>query len=140
MPEEFNCQECGICCLSDIPASGGHASNYYAEVTDADLERLPEAYQRYVCSPDLHGHFYQGLRVNKSHPDGPACIALKGRVLVDCRCDVYEGRPKVCRDFTPGSQHCKNAIATFYRDHAPGGLPMTRGGTMATKPNEWKVG
>lgn len=140
MAEEYDCQKCGLCCLSDIPDNVGRASNYYAEVTDADLERIPEAYHQFVCAPDLHGHHYQGLRVNKAHPDGSACIALKGRVLVDCRCDVYEGRPRVCRDFEPGSRACKNVIHTYMRDHSPSGLPMKRGGIKATEPFEWKVG
>ena len=44
------------------------------------------------------------------------CIALSGTIGVAVKCRIYEDRPRVCREFTPGCDLCLDVRA---RDGIP---------------------
>ncbi len=70
--------------------------------TDADLQRIPEAYV------DASG---SGMRCN-----GDRCSALVGDVGVATGCSVYGVRPDVCRACEPGDDACLIARRHFGLD------------------------
>ena len=129
-----DCQACGACCVSDVPSS-----SRYVQLIAEDIERLPASYLlHHVVPPRLHDHWsYEGLAVDKNHPDGPACVAFRGRAGDNCKCDIHEHRPRVCREFEPGSDKCLEVRSEFFEAH---GSPIVRGGKRATRPFEWRTG
>jgi Fe-S-cluster containining protein len=122
------CRSCGACCWSM------HDQPRYCDVTAEDLERLPKKFVRlHVIGthalnrlaarldgdplPDAaiattwvkqkHGPF-QGV-------DALVCAALRGSLMHDVSCSVYERRPRACREAVqPGDRACL-AIRRMFR-------------------------
>jgi Fe-S-cluster containining protein len=90
----LDCQRCGACC---------RAAYHSVEVSRRDpvVKRQPS----FIVD---RGRYLEIRR------DGDRCAALAGgdfETTVQDRfhCEIYDDRPKTCRDFTLGSQHCLTA-------------------------------
>lgn len=88
-----NCQSCAACCRG----------KHHAVVLRADEMR---------DRPDLVEEDRSGRRMLRVLDD---CVALTARTsdldfnVVGWTCSIYADRPKVCRDFEPGSRACAMA-------------------------------
>ncbi len=90
----LDCQTCGACC---------RAAYHSVEVQPRDP--VVKAQPAYVID---RGHYLELKR------DGDRCAALKGGLVelgktTRFHCEIYEDRPKTCREFTLGSSHCLTA-------------------------------
>ena len=131
--KEFDCQTCGACCISDVPTSPR-----YVQLVEADLKRLPAKYLLEIIPPRLNNIWsYEGLGVDRDHLDGPACVAFRGRAGDNCQCDMYEDRPKICREFESGGNKCLEVRSEFF---ARNGQTIAQGGNRAVRPFEWRTG
>jgi len=74
----YNCKTCGACCIGQ-------------EVLLIPGDRVPP-------------HMIDGPVMRKMLG---RCIALRGRIGVDCGCSIYHQRPALCRTFAAGSDFCK---------------------------------
>ena len=97
-PRFFNCGNCpAYCCTYD-----------HIETRPADLERLSKYFgipvetvkRRYTKLVD--GGKMRVLRHQKDEMFGTACQFLD---LGTRRCTIYEGRPRICREY-PGTVRC----------------------------------
>jgi hypothetical protein len=91
----LDCQTCGACCREAYHA---------VEVSPRDP--AVKAQPGYVVARDGGG-----LELRRA---GDRCAALGGGEVVDGRvtrygCVIYDDRPRTCRDFTLGSNHCLTA-------------------------------
>ncbi len=98
MKEQAKCRRCGTCCLANMAAFSGTISDedrtrWTREGRD-DILRTMDA-EEAVWAGD---HFVSGRDGNYLH----ACPFLR-RSGGFCICAIYESRPKVCRDYVPGS-------------------------------------
>jgi Fe-S-cluster containining protein len=95
---DLDCQQCGACC---------RAAYHSVEVARRDpmLKLHPEL----VVD---RGSFVEIRR------SGDRCAALRGgeivrngeqRRMLPMACEIYDDRPRTCRDFTLGSEHCLTA-------------------------------
>ena len=101
-----DCQRCGACCV------------YSGEITvlnDIDLA-VPRYLTRSVRRmmgyfSDDHFDMRRMARVQLPAPkeSHSQCVAFGGEIGRDCRCKIYQNRPKVCREFEPGSDDCLQA-------------------------------
>ena len=117
-----DCRTCGLCCI-DLCAFHG----VWAEVTEADCERLGKAWCRRnvlefgirdivsrICRPQKSNAIGAIVTRGKEIATGPlagkgcyACIALRGSPLQRVSCAVYDRRPEVCRTaLQPGQRQC----------------------------------
>ncbi len=94
------CTKCGACCLADYADT-----TTFVDLTETDRARLPPKYRLRVIGQ--HGYF--SLQT-KSNGVQNRCVALRGTVFKQVKCDVYEHRPTVCRRFRPGSAGCRKAL------------------------------
>jgi hypothetical protein len=90
----LDCQTCGACC---------RAAYHSVEVSRRDpvVKKQPS----YVVDHTTY------LEIRR---DGDRCAALVGGEVADGRrtrfhCVIYDDRPKTCRDFTLGGEHCLTA-------------------------------
>jgi len=80
---ENPCNTCGACCRGLEVDAGEFGDDVPAHLTKEDR---------------LLGLV---MRTRKGQ-----CIALRGTIGVSTRCSIYEDRPQVCRDFSPGCELC----------------------------------
>jgi len=93
-----DCQRCGTCCTSQ--------SRDYVTVKASDLKRMSDVAKALVA-PGESVRFMRMLRTEAS----AHCAALT--VDPDAgtfRCSIYEERPDACRDFTQGSDKCREHL------------------------------
>ncbi len=112
MPKRLSCCECGICCVSAVDGQA-----YWADVDERDLKRLGKSYvQRNVQHAGIW--FFDNtmaIRTRKRQMRaGPlkgwmanVCVSLRGSVLNQVSCAVYDRRPDTCRKFRAGSKKCR---------------------------------
>ena len=100
-PPRLDCQRCGACCVH-----GG-------EVTVSIGERVPHYLTRSVRRgmgffTDDHYDTRRMARVPLTHmnADHSRCVALRGDVGQECRCNIYDVRPTVCQDYEQDSPEC----------------------------------
>jgi Fe-S-cluster containining protein len=101
----YDCQTCGACCVH----LGRNDGNGYVYLDHQEAVRMRRHGLRVVEAA-------LGSRCLAAAPhDGawgyPACVAFEGEVGGCCGCSVYEERPSVCREFTSGSDVCREARA-----------------------------
>jgi len=102
---KINCKRCGKCCLA----------NFIAYVTNEDLNR----WQREGRDDILHVLEQQNgiwagdhlISVNNGH-SLHGCPFLKGETGY-YTCTIYETRPRVCREYVPGSSEL---CPQYYRE------------------------
>lgn len=90
----LDCQTCGACC---------RAAYHSVEVSRRDP--VVKAQPSYIEDRGTY------LEIRRK---GDRCSALEGGVLVDGKhtrfaCVIYDDRPRTCREFTLGSEHCLTA-------------------------------
>lgn len=93
--KKYDCRACGACCkpLFDDPV--------YVDVLPKDIQRMPKRYQKLVT--------LGALKTKQTKFNGCACVALIGRIGYKVYCDIHAVKPKVCKNFRPGSRECKNS-------------------------------
>lgn len=116
-----DCRTCGLCCTSP------YEQDVFVDLTGGDLKRLgPYLTRKYVLGPDTvtmllqaidgHVHDYSALitksRIQRAGPYKGltvcCCAFLRGSVLNQVSCRIYERRPKACREaIRPGDGTCK---------------------------------
>jgi Fe-S-cluster containining protein len=100
----LDCCACGACCIANWDAPT------YVWVSPSDEAQLTKSQRkRLVTWEDGPGHVERGVRVKKNSQGHIVCKALIGKVGVKVRCGVYESRPSVCRQFSPGGAVCRSA-------------------------------
>lgn len=110
-----DCRNCGACCISN---EDGYS---YADVSKQDLKKIAPLLEDSLGDYINNEGSYTGTStVWRSPATGPAmgfkicqCSFLGGDPGALVGCLIYEERPKVCRDFKPGSPACLHAIKTF---------------------------
>lgn len=121
------CRSCGICCVSLT------SNEVYCDVTVEDMKRLSKGFvKKNVLRPRLFDQLALALDGNRI-PDGAiktvwtkqkagplkgvevcACAALRGSVMQNVSCAVYENRPHVCRvAVVPGDKACRDVRSLF---------------------------
>ena len=99
---DFDCTKCGACCVNP---NGNRLEQYvdYVEVVPKDaLRRKPELMRRFVVSNDA-GQAH--LRLDRHQ----RCVALRGALGREVRCEIYAHRPAACRRVEAGSRGCLDA-------------------------------
>jgi len=103
------CLRCGTCCLA----------NFIAFVTDEDLSRWRQEGRQDILQVIEHDHMmWVGDRI-LSVEDGHYAQGCPFLVFEEglWRCTIYETRPRVCRDYQPGSSAiCPQWAAEFVVD------------------------
>lgn len=117
MKEKENlCISCGLCCIyypTNAHKSG--ISQEWALIEDNETNNIPRTLYRITRNPPKVD-FHKEIGANKFIKDKPdniwkgyrRCVALEGIQTRNIGCSVYENRPKVCRDFEPGSERCNH--------------------------------
>ncbi|HEY8375174.1 MAG TPA: YkgJ family cysteine cluster protein [Nannocystis sp.] len=96
----YDCLSCGACC-QNTPENRAEGFIHYIEVDPAaPLLRRPDLVRKLVVR-DEEGNAHLRL-----HPDG-RCVALRGKIGVRVRCDIYRERPTACRRVEAGGELCR---------------------------------
>lgn len=90
---EYDCRRCGACCAR-------YAVNLYPD----ELPGWPPE----ELAGDAHGTYLAGTMTS---PAEARCLHLVGAVGWDVACAAHWRRPRVCRQFDPGSHYCRLARA-----------------------------
>jgi Fe-S-cluster containining protein len=102
-----DCRSCGACCRGSYDDDSG-----WADCSVEDVLRMSRAVRARLVP--LH----HGLAWHSAHLATPAsvtemwgklCDFLRGTPGKRVSCRIYQTRPKVCRDFKPGSRSCIDA-------------------------------
>ena len=102
--DDYDCVTCGACCVSDFNAPD------YVHLTDFDLDQLTRVdHQTYVYQERTYGKPLMSMKTSQDGCGNCRCRALQGEVGEKVSCRIYERRPTVCRNFTPGSMECDAA-------------------------------
>lgn len=97
----YDCLSCGACCQNP-PGNRAEGFTQYVEVDDdAPLWRRPDLVRKLVVRDE------DGAAHLRLHPDG-RCVALRGRIGVRVRCEIYRERPAPCRKVESGGALCQS--------------------------------
>jgi uncharacterized protein len=100
---EYDCQECGACCVQQGAPDG--ACYVYLDREEARrMRRLGLTVVRAAL-----GESFLGCRSYGGAGGRPTCVAFQGVVGGSCGCSVYADRPGVCRQFEVGEALCREA-------------------------------
>jgi Fe-S-cluster containining protein len=100
---EYNCQNCGACCVQLGPYDG----NAYVYLDKEEAHQM-----RALGLPVVEtamGSRCLGAAQHEGAGGRPACVAFAGELGGPCGCSVYEDRPSVCRAFEIGGPLCREA-------------------------------
>lgn len=103
-----DCRECGACCAC-FPYIGVRPT-----------ENVPERHFLDVTVEGTSGEVTVDRFLRRKEND-LTCAALEGELGSRVGCGIYENRPRVCRDFEPGSDKC-HAARRAYGFEPPLGL------------------
>ena len=107
MEEPISCQQCGKCCFVDVVA--------YAEQCDFDRWRA-ENRQDILNIIEHHHLVWAGDRMISSETgDSPKECSFLYNEGNKWLCSIYETRPKVCREYQPGSSELCSQFETNKR-------------------------
>jgi uncharacterized protein len=90
-----DCQTCGACCCFD------KEDETFIPISADEQKKLPRRFQFRIIGREL-----QTMKKRSGHV---ACVALKGTVGEDVRCEMYNVRPSICEEFKVGSKACLKA-------------------------------
>lgn len=99
----FDCQSCGACCCNPLE---NRAAGYfeYVQVHERDALSEPE-------HSDLRARLTFTNDKGEVHllltPHEQRCVALKGSLGRNVRCEIYDLRPTGCRRLEAGSERCR---------------------------------
>jgi Fe-S-cluster containining protein len=82
---DYDCQKCGACCVDQLVVV------YPADDVPAELTQRSPRFDLPVMRKQLK-----------------RCVALEGKVGIQCSCRIYERRPVMCAAFAPGSWMCQD--------------------------------
>lgn len=100
-----DCVTCGACCTAR-----GFSGVVALATPDVYRKWTPMQRKTLLRKPPFETVVpAKALRVIDNGERFPRCAALRGRVGEEATCKVYENRPGVCREFTPGSEACLHA-------------------------------
>lgn len=109
-----DCLRCGLCCA--FP----HYVEECVDLVEAELANLPMAFRRRHVVRTASEGTYAILSKRIRMVSGPlkglyvvVCSAFRGALARKCRCGIYANRPKVCRDFVPGGDVCRQIRRHF---------------------------
>lgn len=105
----LDCQTCGACCAPRVGVANKMNSATYAELAPGDYGQVVKRYGKQVALRLLvreRREEHTGVRLATC---GPVCAALAGEVGEKVACEIYAARPRVCREFEPGSMMCQMA-------------------------------
>lgn len=92
-----------------------HSDGGWIPLDAVDMRRLSQWYQKrkvvflpWGGNTRLRTKTYYDERVGV-YPYRAACVAFQGKMGGPCRCTIYRKRPKICREFRPGSYYCLEA-------------------------------
>lgn len=105
----FDCTKCGACCVND---SGAGSDTPWIPVTSAERRRLP-AHSRKLAVLNRPWSGDYAIQTKHNADGDCVCACLEGSVGTSVRCAIYEQRPSLCREFSPGGWGCLEAR----RDH-----------------------
>jgi Fe-S-cluster containining protein len=100
MSADYDCQQCGACCV-DYFGAEGHVALYRGEPRRMRRLGLPVI--------EWHGQLLLGTRPHPGPGGDSVCAAFVGEVGVGCACAIHPDRPGECRRFRPGSLECRLA-------------------------------
>jgi Fe-S-cluster containining protein len=98
MPEDFDCQACGACCV-DTTGTHGYVRLTRSEAAYFDRLGLPIVRDA--------GESFLGTRADAEGRD--VCAAFAGAVGGPCACSVYGVRPAACQAFEAGGPQRREA-------------------------------
>ena len=103
----FDCVKCGACCAMGwcVELTGGETKRFLADPELRGMVRLNQGIDRWESGEDDEPGFMKETQVK----DCSQCVALRGKVGRHAPCSIYEKRPRVCRNFKPGSDRCLEA-------------------------------
>jgi Fe-S-cluster containining protein len=116
LKKQFECLSCGLCCW----APGRQDS--FCDVTEEEIKKLGMWGKRNIERFALEELILFGwkstgairtkwLKATQGHYKGCnllVCRALKGNIMHDVKCKIYEKRPHACRvAIQPGDKSCK---------------------------------
>lgn len=122
-----DCRKCGACCVAP------YDQDSFCDVMPEDAERLGKKFVRLnvlqsrsidVLAAAIDGSYYPSgaIKTKWLTPRSGAlkgyrfntCAALRGSVMSNVSCSVYENRPRVCREAVkPGDRACREIRKTF---------------------------
>ncbi len=113
LTSEYDCQSCGACCshffdedLSDLELPGIRGKGLL--IANKDVSKIPaklvviDIIRLHNTKATLQESWLRGKRVIGRWQ----CRALKGTIGEKCSCSIYDVRPRLCREFEPGSEGC----------------------------------
>lgn len=129
-PFDFRCQTCGACCVQ-LDTDKWDPFPGWARVTPADAARLTPRERRGVNKDtddtgprtrlirSTHYGFTRVVPTDPTPSGAPVhrCYFLDGKVGGCVSCTIYDRKPEVCTNFTPGEPMCLDARRAF-------GLPV----------------
>jgi Fe-S-cluster containining protein len=102
-----DCRSCGACCRGSYDDDSG-----WADCTVDDVKRMSRAARERLV-PLRHGLAWRSAHLatpaSVTEQWGKLCDFLRGTPGKRVSCPIYQTRPKVCRDFKPGSRNCVDA-------------------------------
>lgn len=102
--QDLECKECGLCCCYfDVNLFDSDLFNIASELTD---------YSFNSSKPNMLGTGCGLCR--ETNTTNNKCVCLSGEQMRDCKCVIYNNKPKVCNDFNSGSYMCK-FVRDFYQ-------------------------
>jgi Fe-S-cluster containining protein len=106
------CQRCGMCC--SYFARPGRANGLMLGCSD---EKLPE-----WLVESYHGSKMLRILPEPAWPLYHRCAALEGDLGERVSCKAYEERPRMCKEFEPGSAYCMIVRSWGYMEPLEDGL------------------
>jgi len=95
---EYNCQECGICCM--MPGF----PKKYVRLQDREIEMFSEEHIIF----DKEGKGYLKVKHDDFYNNMSRCVFLVGNHIEGFLCEIYEDRPMICRNFSIDGERCNN--------------------------------
>lgn len=105
---ELDCMKCGACCVAPYDQES------WVDILREDVDRLTKSERRRLVArrrptPALGSEPLLRFKTKVNRQGHVVCKALSGLVGLNCKCSVYERRPTICQDFSPGSGLCRDA-------------------------------
>lgn len=125
-----DCRTCGLCCVSPQDQEA------FCDLDEEDEQRLGKSWvRRNVMRYSFYDSMMEMIQHGQALPPGAiktrwkpvkagplkghqvcACVALRGSVMNQVSCSVYDRRPDTCREaVVPGGRTCKE-IRRMYKE------------------------
>lgn len=102
-PSEYDCQQCGACCIDAFGTKG------YVRLNERDTDRMERLGLPVILDG---GEAWLGTHLSDGSAGHSVCSAFAGDVGNACRCLIYADRPEACQRFEVGGRWCREARRT----------------------------